>query len=127
MVRCTTLHTCRKWKWILSCIIPWLLIVMEYHRSYSSSVSSSTLSFTSIANLISSRCIVLWHLVILHEIILWLCGNVLQLHSFILLWCNFIWGWYLVKLWCKFIWGWYLFKLWCDFHCHHLYLHPIGV
>jgi hypothetical protein len=109
-VGCTTIHTCDRWKLELYCIVSWLLKVMAYHQSSTSSKASST----SISSLISSRCVVLWHLIILCEIILWLCGIVLQLRNVILLWHSVIWGWYLVKLW-------------CNFPCHHLFLHPISV
>jgi hypothetical protein len=73
MVCCTTIHTCRWWKWTLPCIMSWLLEVVAHYWTSSSSKSSSTSSSTSVSTSISSWCIVLRYLVILCGVILWLC------------------------------------------------------
>jgi hypothetical protein len=43
MVCCATIHTCRRWKWTIPCIMSWLLEVMAYYWPSASSKSSSSL------------------------------------------------------------------------------------
>jgi hypothetical protein len=114
MICYATIHTCRRWKWTFSCIVSWLLTIMTYHWSSSSSKSSYTSSSSSVAISISSRCVVMRYLIILHEIILWLRGIVLRMHNVTVLLRRVICGWYLVKMW-------------CNFPYYHFCLHPIGV
>jgi hypothetical protein len=73
MVYCTTIHTCHQWKWTIPCIMPWFLAVVSHYWSSTSSKSSSNSSFPYVSTSISSSCIVLGYLVILHVLILWLC------------------------------------------------------
>jgi hypothetical protein len=101
MVCCTTVHTCHRWKWTFPFIMFWLLIVVAHYWTSASSKSSSTSSSTSLASSISSWCVVLRQLIILHGVILWLCIVILRLQSVVLLLCIIIWRWYLVELWCS--------------------------
>jgi hypothetical protein len=121
MVCCATIHTCRWWKWTIPCIMSWLLEVVEHYWSSASSKSSSTSSSTYVSTLISSWCVVLGYLVILHGVILWLCIIVLQLHIVVLFLCI------IVLLLNIVVWWWYLDELRCSLSCHHFYLHSISI
>jgi hypothetical protein len=107
MVCYTTIHACRRWKWTFPCIVSYTLIVMAYYWTFSSSKSSSTSSSTSASSSFSSWCIILRHLIILHEVILWLHVIILRL--------------------CSVVWRWYLVELRCILSCHHFLMHPIGI
>jgi hypothetical protein len=98
MVCCATVHTCRRWKWKIPCIMSWLLEVVAHYWSYASSESSSASSSTNVSTSITSRCVVLGYLVILCEIILRLHIVVLWLHI-VVLWLHIVeWWWKLVEL-----------------------------
>jgi hypothetical protein len=84
MVCCATIHTCRRWKWKIPCIMSWLLEVVAHYWSSSSSKSSSASSSTFVSTSISSWCVVLGYLVILCGVILWLCIIVLRLRIVVL-------------------------------------------
>jgi hypothetical protein len=43
MICCVTVHTCHWWKWTIPCIMSWLLVVVEYYWSSTSSKSFSDL------------------------------------------------------------------------------------
>jgi hypothetical protein len=114
MVYSAPIHTCCWWNWIIHCIMSWLLELMEHYWSSSSSKSSYVLSSTSVSTSISLRCVVLGYLVILREVILWLCVIVPRSHI-VVLWMHIV------------VWWWHLDELRRNLPCHHLYLHPVSV
>ena len=106
MIRCT-IHTSHWWKWTLSCIVSWLLTIVTYHWSSTSSKASSLSSSTSVASSIPSRSVILRLLVIV-------CGIKLRLHSVVWLLCSVVLGWYLIKM------GFSLPN-------HHFFMYPICI
>jgi hypothetical protein len=121
MVRCTIVHTSGWWKWTFPCVMSWLLIVVTYHWSSTSSKTSSGSSSTSIACSISSRRVILRCLIMLRGIVLRLCRVVPRLHVI-------IWLLHSVILMLRsVVWSWNLIKLWRCLPSHHFSLHSICV
>jgi hypothetical protein len=85
------IHACCRWKWEFPCVVAWMLVVMEYCSTSTSSKSSSTWSSTSVSCSVSSHCIVLRHLIILRRVIMWLDVIIIRLHNVILMLCNVVW------------------------------------
>jgi hypothetical protein len=81
MVCCMKIHTCHRWLWVVSFIVPWLLIVMKNNCSSTSSKSSSSTTSSSessyVSLIISTQCIILRSLIILWLgiIVLWWCSK----------------------------------------------------
>ena len=99
----------------------WLLTIVTYHWSSTPSETSSGSSSSSIAYSISSQCIILRHLIVLHGILLRLCCIVLQL-------CVIVWLLRsIILLLRSVVWWWNLAKLWCGLPNHHFFLHPIHI
>jgi hypothetical protein len=69
MVCCAKIHTCRRWLWIISCIMSRFFTVVTSYWSSTSSKSSSSMASSYEASYISliffTRCTILWCLVVL--------------------------------------------------------------
>jgi hypothetical protein len=121
MIRCTTIHTSHWWKCTFSFIVSWLLTVVTYHWSSTSSKTSSFSSSTSLSRSIPSWCIILRRLVILCGVVVGLQCVVLWLRHVICLFHN------IILLLRSVVWCWYLVKKRCVFPDHHFFLHPICI
>jgi hypothetical protein len=118
MVRCMTIHTSRWWQWTFPCVMSWLLAIVTCDRSSTMSETSSGSSCSSISCAITSRCIILWCLIILRGIVLGLCRVVLWLRVIVGLLCS------IILLLRSVVWGWGLIELWCCLPSHHFSLVP---
>jgi hypothetical protein len=138
MVCYVKIHTCHRWLWTVSGIVPWFLTAMKNYCSSTAfkSSSSMTSSYKSshVTLIIFVRCIILWSLIVLQLCIIVLCIPCTLLCIIILWWCSKLLCIVVLWLWLKLLRGiilWFLrifiLRLLRRLSCYMFILHPICI